>query len=61
MMRDLYGQGLVTAEEVRAFLSDYLGLPLGGGVAAPQEKAQSEAVEHADIAGMTANGNVKKG
>lgn len=32
MMSDLYGKGLVSAEEIRSFLSDFLGFPLTGNL-----------------------------
>lgn len=61
MMSDLYSRGLVTAEEVRSFLTDYLGFPLHGSAkAAARESTGQKAVENADAEGLTAGGNVKK-
>ncbi len=61
MMSDLYGKGLVTAEEVRAFLADYLGMPLGAE--SPQKAAESTAqanIESADAEGLTESGRVQQ-
>jgi len=61
MMRDLYAAGLVTAEEVRSFLADYLGLPLVREGAPETEKKEGEReIENADAEGLTASGNVKR-
>lgn len=61
MMRDLYAAGLVTAEEVRGFLGDYLGLPLGSD-GAPQAagKGGEAEMENPDAKGLTASGHVKR-
>lgn len=62
MMSDLYGRGLVTAEEVRSFLAEYLGFPLksltDNTPSAPEEKKNTP--ENADAEGLTAKGNVKR-
>lgn len=61
MMSDLFAKGLVTAEEVRTFLADYLGMPLKTEAPAPLPGAEGAAeVEHAHIAGLTENGRVKR-
>ncbi|MBE7024645.1 MAG: hypothetical protein E7408_01150 [Ruminococcaceae bacterium] len=62
MMSDLHSRGLVTAEEVRAFLTEYLGFPLKDGTAsaAPATDERQKNVENADVEGLTEQGNVKR-
>lgn len=61
MMSDLYAKGLVTGEEVRTFLADYMGMPLS---MAPPEKivdaVQTAEIESAETAGLTKNGHVRR-
>ncbi len=59
MMSDLYAKGLVSAEEVRSFLGDYLGIPLGTSPAAAPVAAGTE-VESAIAEGLTKDDNVKR-
>ena len=61
MLSDLYGKGLVTAEEVRGFLSDYLGLPLDMGAATrPAKGTGMPKIDSMEAEGLTENGHVKK-
>ncbi len=60
MMSDLHSRGLVTAEEVRAFLADYMGFPLRGELAAPPAGKAPVAIENAETEGLTESGRVKR-
>ncbi len=62
MMSDLHGRGLVTAEEVRAFLADYMGLPLRNDPINSEGKpsGQKPVMESGTAEGLTMAGNVKK-
>ena len=61
MMSDLFAKGLVTAEEVRTFLADYLGMPLKTAAppSAPSGEGAAE-IEHAHAEGLTERGRVKR-
>ncbi len=62
MMSDLHSRGLVTANEVRAFLTDYMGFPLGSEpvTEVPQRQGTKLKAENAAVAGLTPAGNVKR-
>ncbi len=60
MMSDLYAKGLVSAEEVRSFLADYLGLPLGTEKVPAEEHGEGTEVESVIAEGLTEKDAVKR-
>lgn len=61
MMSDLYAKGLVTGDEVRAFLADYMGMPLSTEPPKSVSQATGTAeVENADAEGLMPSGHVRR-